>query len=85
MNYALRNTLILLILLVLVVVGFLLGNTSSVKKLRVIKTIYASNQKQLNDLNAANPDMKDQELFVKALKDLEKKLPNFKFVPTISR
>jgi len=74
MNYALRNTLILLILLVLVVVGFLLGNTSSVKKLRVIKTIYASNQKQLNDLNAANPDMKDQELFVKALKDLEKKV-----------
>ncbi len=74
MNYALRNTLILSILLVLVVVGFLLGNTSSVKKLKVIKTTYESNQKQLNDLNAANPDMKDHELFVKALKDLEKKV-----------
>lgn len=74
MNYALRNTIILSILLVLVVAGFLLGNTSSVKKLKLIKIAYENNQKQLNELNAANPDMKDQELFVKALKDLEKKV-----------
>ena len=72
MNYALRNTLILSILLVLVIMGFLFGNTSSVKKVKEIKTAYENNLKQLNDLKAAHPDMKNQDLFVKSLKDLEK-------------
>ena len=74
MNYALRNTLILSILLVLVILGFLLGNTSSVKKVKVIKTAYENNLKQLNDLKAAHPDMKNQDLFIQSLKDLEEKV-----------
>lgn len=74
MNYALRNTLILSILLVLVILGFLLGNTSSVKKVKVIKSAYENNLKQLNDLKAANPDMENQDLFIQSLKDLEKKV-----------
>ena len=74
MNYALRNTLILSVLLVLVILGFLLGNTSSVKKVKEIKTSYENNLKQLNDLKAAHPDMKNQDLFIKSLKDLEKKV-----------
>lgn len=74
MNYALRNTLILSILLVLVIMGFLLGNTSSVKKIKVIKIAYENNLKQLNDLKAAHPDMKDQDLFIKSLVDLEKRV-----------
>lgn len=74
MNYALRNTIILSILLVLVFVGFLLGNTSSVKKLDKIKIVYESNSKQLDELLAAHPDIKDQDRFIEALRDLEKKV-----------
>ena len=74
MNYALRNTLILSVLLVLVILGFLLGNTSSVKKVKVIKSAYENNLKQLNDLKTANPDMENQDLFIQSLKDLEKKV-----------
>ncbi|MDP8268096.1 MAG: hypothetical protein P9L97_05150 [Candidatus Tenebribacter davisii] len=74
MNYALRNSLILSILLVLVITGFIIGNTSSVSKIKKIKVSYDNNLKQLNELKAANPDMKDQDLFIKSLKDLEKKV-----------
>jgi len=71
MNYALRNTIILAILLVLVIAGFFLGNTSSVKKIKEIRIAYENNKKQLDDLLASNPDMKDQDLFIKSLKELE--------------
>jgi hypothetical protein len=74
MNYALRNTIILTVLLVLVIAGFLLGNTSSVKKIKEIRIEYENNQKQLDDLMAAHPDMKDQDLFIKSLKELEEKV-----------
>ncbi len=74
MNYALRNTLILSVLLILVFVGFLLGNNSSVKKLNEIKTRYENNQKQLDELLAAHPDIKDHDRFIEALKELEEKV-----------
>ena len=74
MSYALRNTLILSVLLILVFVGFLLGNNSSVKKLNEIKTRYENNQKQLDELLAAHPDIKDHERFIEALKELEEKV-----------
>lgn len=74
MNYALRNTLILTVLLILVFVGFLLGNTSSVKKLDEIKVVYEGNKKQLDELLAAHPDIKDHDKFIQALKDLEEKV-----------
>ena len=74
MNYALRNTLILSVLLILVFVGFLLGNNSSMKKLSEIKTSYENNQKQLDELLAAHPDIKDHDRFVEALKELETKV-----------
>ena len=74
MNYALRNTLILTVLLILVFVGFLLGNTSSVKKRDEIKVTYENNKKQLDELLAAHPDIKDHDRFIQALKDLEEKV-----------
>ena len=74
MNYALRNTIILTVLLILVFVGFLLGNTSSVKKLDKIKLVYENNSKQLEELLAAHPDIKDHDRFIEALRDLEKKV-----------
>ena len=74
MNYALRNTLILSVLLILVFVGFLLGNNSSMKKLSEIKTSYENNQKQLDELLAAHPDIKDHDRFMEALKELETKV-----------
>ena len=74
MNYALRNTLILSVLLILVFVGFLLGNTSSVKKLDEIKIVYENNKKQLDELLAAHPDIKDHDRFIEVLKDLEEKV-----------
>jgi len=74
MNYALRNTLILSVLLILVFVGFLLVNNSSVTNLNEIRTSYEDNQKQLDELLAAHPDIKDQDRFIEALKELEKKV-----------
>lgn len=74
MPYAIRNTLILTGLLIIVFLGFLIGNSGSVKKLNAIKASYENNKKQLNDLQAANPDMKDHELFLASLKELEKKV-----------
>jgi len=74
MNYALRNTLILSVLLVLVFVGFRLGNTSSVKKLEEIKVVYENNKKQLDELLAAHPDIKDHDRFIEALRVLEEKV-----------
>jgi len=74
MNYALRNTLILSVLLILVFVGFLLVNNSSVTNLNEIRTSYENNQKQLDELLAAHPDIKDQDRFIEALKELEKKV-----------
>lgn len=74
MPYAVRNTLILTGLLIIVFLGFFIGNSGSVKKLNTIKISYESNQKQLNDLQAANPDMKDHELFLESLKELEVKV-----------
>ena len=71
MNYAIRNTLILSILLVLVILGFLIGNTFNATKFKEIKIIYENNQKKLDDIVAANPDMNDQDIFIKSLKDLE--------------
>lgn len=72
MNYAIRNTLILSILLVLVILGFLIGNTFNATKFKEIRIIYENNQKKLDDIVAANPDMNDQDIFVKSLKDLER-------------
>ena len=74
MPYAVRNTLILTGLLIIVFLGFLIGNSSSVKKLHIIKASYENNKKQLDDLQAANLDMKDHELFLASLKELEKKV-----------
>ncbi len=74
MPYAIRNTLILTGLLIIVFLGFLIGNSGSVKKLNAIKASYENNKRQLNDLQAANPDMKDHELFLASLKELEKKV-----------
>ncbi len=74
MNYALRNTLILSVLLIIVFVGFLLVNNSSVTNLNEIKTSYEDNQKQLDELLAAHPDIKDQDRFIEALKELEKRV-----------
>ena len=48
MNYALRNTIILAVLLILVFVGFLLGNNFSVKKLEKIKLEYENNSNTIN-------------------------------------
>ncbi len=71
MSYSLRNSLILGGLLILVIIGFIIGNSSSVKKLNAIQSSYENNQKLLNELKAAHPDIKDQDLFLQSLKELE--------------
>ncbi|MCF7858999.1 MAG: hypothetical protein K9N07_06695 [Candidatus Cloacimonetes bacterium] len=82
MNYALRNTLILSVLLVLVITGFLLGNNSSVKRVNLIRTNYENNLKQLNELKAAHPDMQDQDIFLESLQELEERVKKeSKFIP----
>ena len=71
MPYALRNTIILLVLLIFVFLGFQLMNSSTVKKLNIVRTSYEDNKRQLDELLAANPDMRDHEFFLASLKELE--------------
>ncbi|HPR17514.1 MAG TPA: hypothetical protein PLD62_04635, partial [Candidatus Cloacimonadota bacterium] len=74
MPYALRNTLILIALLICVVTFTLVNNFTISKKMHTIKATYEQNQSQLDNLKRANPDMKDQDVLVQSLEELEKRV-----------
>lgn len=74
MPYALRNTLILVGLLVVVVLFSFINNYQSAKKMNSIKARLNENQSQLDNLRRANPDMKDQDILVKSLEELERRV-----------
>lgn len=76
MQYAIRNSLILLSLLFLVLAVIVFGNFQSGRKLKDIQQKHDLNSTQLQNLKAANPDMQDQEMFTENLENLERRVKN---------
>lgn len=76
MPYALRNTLILVGLLVFVIAVSTLGNYQSAKKMHELEAKLNENKTQLQNLKQANPDMKDQDILAQSLMELENRVKN---------
>ncbi len=74
MPYVLRNTLILVGLLLLVVLLSFLGNFQSAKKMNTIEAELKENRIQLENLRRANPDMKEQDVLVQSMEELERRV-----------
>ncbi len=74
MSFALRNSLILAVLLALVIIGFTLMNSKSVKRLKEIEASYNMNNQQLENLKRENPDLKDKEEIIRSLAELREKV-----------
>lgn len=81
MSYKLRNTLILCILLLLVIIGGYLSNRKDAQKLALKQNSFNSTVKMLEDLQRDNPDMKDEKSIVAALDKMKKEArENNKFI-----
>lgn len=81
MSYKLRNTLILCILLLLVIIGGYLSNRKDAQKLATKQNSFNSTVKMLEDLQRDNPDMKDEKSIVAALDKMKKEArENNKFI-----
>ena len=76
MTYAIRNTLILVGLLLFVIISSMLNNYYASKQMNKVKTTLDENIQQLDFLKTANPDMKDQEIFAQSLSELELRVKN---------
>ncbi len=72
MQYAIRNSIILTGLLLLVILGFFFGNSKTVKKRDSLKSTFEQNMQQLENLKATHPDIQDRDLVVKSLEEMEK-------------
>ena len=59
MSYAIRNTIILAVLLVIVIVGFIIGNSKYVKQKEELTIEYNRLAEELNNLKITNPDYND--------------------------
>ena len=76
MRYAIRNSLILLALLLFVVLVVVITNAQSNRKLKTLQKSNMESKAQLASLKAANPDMQDQEMFAGNLENLERRVKN---------
>lgn len=81
MKHAIRNSLILIIILFVVIGGFIAQGLPYKKELKKLKKSYQENLKLLQDLQADNPNIEDQYRIKYLLEDLsEKKLKTGKFI-----
>jgi len=72
MPYAIRNSIILGVLLVLVFLGGLLSNSQSVKRLETIEKAYNENKQTLEQLKRANPDLNQTDKIIASLDEMKK-------------
>jgi len=72
MSYALRNTLILVILLMLVLSFILYYNLTYSKELKGLNTVFQDKSTQLLNLITANPDYKDLERVTKEFESMKR-------------
>lgn len=73
MSYAIRNTIILAGLLVIVFIGGLLSNSQSVKRLEKMEKTYNSNRQTLDQLKRTNPDLDKTDEIIASLDEMKKK------------
>jgi hypothetical protein len=73
MKYAIRNTIILAVILLLVIGGFYLANITPKNNLEKLKKSYQENLQLLEDLRAAHPNLEDQFKIEYLLEDLQER------------
>ncbi|MFO7896241.1 MAG: hypothetical protein R6U84_04845 [Candidatus Cloacimonadales bacterium] len=73
MKYAIRNTIILSVILLLVAGGFHLTTIPTAKEVEKLKQAYQENVQLLEDLRAAHPNLEDQFKIEYLLEDLQEK------------
>ncbi len=81
MPYAIRNSIILGILLVLVFMGGLLSNSQSVKWLEKIEKSIIENKNTLAQLTRTNPDLDKTDEIIASLNEIKRRaLANYKII-----
>ena len=81
MSHKLRNTLVLSILLLIVIIGGYFSNRKDAQKLSAKQKSFNSTVQMLEDLQRDNPDMKDEKSIVAALDKMKKEArENYKFI-----
>jgi len=73
MTYAIRNSIVLGILLVLFFVGGLLSNSQSVKRLEKIKNVFSENRQTLSQLKKNYPDLDKTDKIIASLDEMKKR------------
>ena len=83
MPYAIRNTIILTVLLVIVIVGFIIANSKYVKQKEELTIQYNKLTEELNNLKITNPDYNDIERITEEYQALKiKDQKTGKVIPT---
>ena len=72
MSYAIRNTLILGVLLLIVFFGFLIINTSAKKELVKLEREYNQKKTSLDEIMATNPYIKNESQIIDSLETMKK-------------
>ena len=81
MPYAIRNSIILGVLLIIVFFGGMLSNSQSVKRLDKSERVFQENQQTLNQLKKTNPDLDKTDEIIASLEEMKKKaLENNKII-----
>ena len=81
MPYAIRNSIILGVLLIIVFVGGMLSNSQSVKRLEKIEKVFRENNQTLDQLKKTNPDLEKTDEIIASLEEMKKKaLENNKII-----
>ncbi len=81
MPYAIRNSIILGVLLIIVFVGGMLSNSQSVKRLEKIENVFQENNQTLEQLKKTNPDLEKTDEIIASLEEMKKKaLENNKII-----
>jgi hypothetical protein len=72
MSYAIRNTLILGVLLLIVFFGFLIINTAAKKELSKLDREYKQKKNSLDEIMVTNPYIKDEAQIIDSLETMKK-------------
>lgn len=81
MPYKVRNTMVLVILLIIVILGTILVNAKSVKKLDELEKSYKDNSEMIEKLKRTHPDLQNEEKVMESLENMKKKvLEDCKFI-----
>ncbi|MHA1868931.1 MAG: hypothetical protein ACTSXD_12890 [Candidatus Heimdallarchaeaceae archaeon] len=81
MPYTVRNTIILVVLLLIVIIGTILANANSVRRLEKMRKANKENSEMLEGLKKANPDLENKEKVMQSIENMKRKvLENSKLI-----